>query len=199
MVVVLDTLTKLSHVKDENSATEAAEVMSQVQRLTEAGLAVIPIRHERGAGGEVGQSGRGSTQWTGDADNIVLLQRVGGMTPNRRTLKYIGRHDNAPDELTIERDEDGEYRIIGEEEREKSASMDLMGWLVEDAATPMSEVYEAMKPLGHAHATVFRAVKELVRLKRLEEGSEKGPTGHKRNVVKKLLINQSISGYGGMK
>jgi len=77
--------------------------------------------------------------------------------------------------------------------------MDLMGWLVEDAATPMSEVYEAMKPLGHAHATVFRAVKELVRLKRLEEGSEKGPTGHKRNVVKKLLINQSISGYGGMK
>jgi hypothetical protein len=48
-----------------------------------AGLAVLMLRHERKGGGEVGESGRGSSAFAGAVDVILQLKRPEGNTRRR--------------------------------------------------------------------------------------------------------------------
>jgi hypothetical protein len=196
--LVVDTLTKWAGLKgeDENKSGVAAAIMLPLQLLaTELDVCVVVVRHERGEGGELGESGRGSTQFAGDADVILRLQRTGGKTPNRRNLHAVGRFDDTPDELVIELDpESGEYAVIGAEDIEKGASRAIFEWLT-DEPVPMSDVYADLATQGFAHATVFRAVKTLVRLGRVHEADERNPdTGRKR----KVICLRSVHGTGGL-
>jgi hypothetical protein len=115
--VIVDTLPSFAGLRgdDENSAGAAGEAMVPVQKIAADGLAVIVVRHDRRSGGEVGESGRGSTAFTGAVDIVLHIQRVGGQgRATVRQLDGIGRLDGIPDQLIIQLDADG-YRAVGTE------------------------------------------------------------------------------------
>lgn len=114
-LLIVDTLGQFAVLQGagENSAADAFDVLGPLQRAAASGLAVVIVRHERKAGGEVGQSGRGSTAFTGGAD-IVIKVAQGKGSPNARVLTAQSRFDETPRSLTIELAGDG-YRILDDE------------------------------------------------------------------------------------
>src|SRR5258708_14698682 len=80
-VLVVDKLGKIAGFRDEdeNISGKAMEAMNPLQALaSELSVVVIVVRHDRKAGGEIGDSARGSSAFGGDADVIIHLSRVGG-------------------------------------------------------------------------------------------------------------------------
>lgn len=67
-------------------------------------MAILLLAHERKGGGEIGESGRGSSAFAGAVDTILQLQREKGQgSPERRVLKAMSRLDGVPPYLVIER------------------------------------------------------------------------------------------------
>ena len=77
-LLVVDTLARWASVPDENDATAMAAAVEPLRRIAAENIAVLFLRHDRKGGGELGQSGRGSSAATGEADHILHLQRKGG-------------------------------------------------------------------------------------------------------------------------
>ncbi len=118
-LLIVDVLTTWARIEGdgENSAGIAQEAMRPLKAAVAAGLTVVYARHDRKSGGEVGQSGRGSSQFGGDADQLLLLKRSEGNTrPTVRVLEAVGRFgDDTPDSLMIElNSETGEYKSLGD-------------------------------------------------------------------------------------
>jgi len=115
-LLVVDTVGKLAGLMEENAAGEAAAVMVPLQNAAHDGLAVLVCRHERKSGGEVGESGRGSSAISGDVDVILQLRRPEGKQPlNRRVIESLSRYSETPDKIVIELVDDG-YILLGDEE-----------------------------------------------------------------------------------
>ncbi|MDQ3492266.1 MAG: AAA family ATPase, partial [Chloroflexota bacterium] len=115
-VVIFDTIGKLAGIREENSAGEWAVAMAPLQDLAASGRAVIVCRHDRKGGGEVGDSGRGSSQASGDVDIILALRRLEGNQPgNRRVIESLSRYRETPEKIVIELGSDG-YIFVGTEE-----------------------------------------------------------------------------------
>src|SRR5262249_33463310 len=87
----------------ENSAGDALAVMYPLQIVAAMeGLAVVVARHERKAGGDVGDSARGSSAFAGAVDAILSIRRPKGNQPlTFRTIRTFSR-DSGESELTIE-------------------------------------------------------------------------------------------------
>jgi hypothetical protein len=81
-VLIVDTLGQFAGLRgdSENDAGAALEALRPIQRALEKGIAVILVRHERKMGGEVGDSGRGSTAFSGAVDISITLRRPAGDT-----------------------------------------------------------------------------------------------------------------------
>jgi hypothetical protein len=115
-VAVFDTIGKLSRIKEENSAGEWAAAMSPVQDLAASGRAVGVLRHDRKGGGEVGDSGRGSSQASGDVDTILAMRRPEGSQPgNRRVIESLSRYRETAEKIVVEL-VGSEYVLLGTEE-----------------------------------------------------------------------------------
>lgn len=115
-VVVVDTIGKLAGIKEENAAGEWAAAMSPLQDLAASGRAVLIDRHDRKGGGDVGESGRGSSQASGDVDIILAIRRPEGNQPtNRRVIESLSRYPETPDKVVVELTDDG-YTLLGSEE-----------------------------------------------------------------------------------
>lgn len=115
-VVVFDTIGKLSGIREENSAGEWAVAMSPMQDLAADGRAVIIARHDRKGGGDVGDSGRGSSQASGDVDIILAMRRPEGHQPsNRRVIESLSRYPETPEKIVVELGNDG-YTFLGTED-----------------------------------------------------------------------------------
>jgi hypothetical protein len=115
-LVVIDTLGKLAAIREENDAGEGGRVMTPIQDAAHAGLAVIVARHERKSGGEVGESGRGSSAISGDVDIILQLRRPEGNQPKtRRVIETLSRYTETPEKVVIELTDEG-YVLLGDEE-----------------------------------------------------------------------------------
>jgi hypothetical protein len=117
---VVDTLPQFAGVRgdSENDSGAALEAMAPLQSAAAAedGLAVLVTRHDRKAGGDVGESGRGSNAWSGAVDCIVALRRpLNPARPTIRELEAISRRGDVPTEpLLIELTEAG-YVVLGSE------------------------------------------------------------------------------------
>lgn len=121
-VAVFDTIGKLAGIKEENSAGEWAAAMAPLQDLAASGRAVLVLRHDRKGGGEVGESGRGSSQASGDVDIILALRRPEGHQPaTRRVLESLSRYPETPDKVVIELRDDG-YLLLGSDEAVQAAT-----------------------------------------------------------------------------
>ena len=115
-VCVFDTIGKLAGIKNENDAGEWATAMTPLNDLAASGRAVIVDRHDRKSGGEVGDSGRGSSQASGDVDIILALRRPEGNQPsNRRVVEALSRYAQTPDKVVIELTDAG-YALLGGDE-----------------------------------------------------------------------------------
>jgi AAA domain-containing protein/bifunctional DNA primase/polymerase-like protein len=123
-LVVIDTIGKLAGIREENSAGEWSAAMSPLQDLAASGRAVIVARHDRKSGGEVGDSGRGSSQASGDVDIILAIRRPEGHQPgNRRVIESLSRYRETPEKIVVELMADG-YVLLGTAEAVAAAEAD---------------------------------------------------------------------------
>lgn len=106
-MLMIDTLPPFLGLRGD-AENHAADALLAVQPLQEAcardGLGILFTRHERKAGGDVGDSGRGSSAYGGAVDIILSLRR-GNPSQVRdtvRLLESLSRYDETPAHLVME-------------------------------------------------------------------------------------------------
>ena len=164
-LLIVDTIGQFANLRGdgENDAAAALQVMKPLQEVAASGLGVIVVRHERKSGGDVGDSGRGSTAFGVAVDVVLSIRRPKGNT--RQTLREIqslSRFSETPNELVIELTDDG-YSALGEMHtvQTKEAEEPIL------AATPSSEedairLKDIIEASGVKRATAQRAIKNLL-------------------------------------
>lgn len=118
VLLVVDTLPQFAGVRGdaENNAGEALAAMEPLQEAAaKHNLGVIAVRHERKAGGDVGDSGRGSSAFGGAVDIVLALRRPeGNHGPSVRELRSLSRFDETPNGLIIEL-VGSTYQVLGDQ------------------------------------------------------------------------------------
>jgi hypothetical protein len=164
-VLVVDTLPRFAGLRGdaENNAGDADGAMAPLQLAAADGLAVVVVRHERKAGGEVGDSGRGSSAFGGAVDIVLALKRREGATrPTVRVLHALSRFDETPGELVVELGEEG-YVALGDEAA--VALSDARSRLLSDLphspedALSMTELIKSFKDLS---ATTIERARDML-------------------------------------
>lgn len=115
-VIVLDTLSVVAGLDEEDHSGKAAGVMHEIRRLANAGFAVLILRHSRKSGGDVGDAGRGSSAISGYCDLLLQIEPFKGDedTTNLRILRCRSRMSASIEPLTLELDKQTErYKLIG--------------------------------------------------------------------------------------
>lgn len=175
-LLVVDTIGQFAGWEDENSAVEALNAMKPLQLAAGRGLAVVLSRHDRKSGGEVGDSGRGSSALTGAVDIVLSLGRVeGNGKPELRILRALGRFEETPPELYIELTEDG-YVPRGNkatiaEERARAAVRDALPCNQDKAITEE----DLRKQTGDISRSTLRRVLEDPEIQRVGVGKRGDP------------------------
>jgi hypothetical protein len=179
-LIVVDTLPRFAGLKGdaENNAGAADEAMAPLMLAAATGPAVVVIRHERKAGGEVGDAGRGSSAFGGSADIIVSVRRKeGGARPGIRVLQALSRFDETPDELTIELGPDGYAVVDGSGLAVDESAARLLSELPNHEEHALTDA-EIKQRLGGSATTIERARDRLVsegRVRRTGEGKRGSP------------------------
>lgn len=108
-LVVIDTISNLWPVQDENDAAQVIGALMPLRKLTAAGLAVLPIHHVGKSDLGEGKGARGSTGLTGFVDVMIEMKRFqpGEPSDRRRVLSGWGRFREVPGELVIRLADDG--------------------------------------------------------------------------------------------
>jgi len=171
-ILIVDTLGQFSGIRGdaENSAGTALLVMEPLQTAAGAGLAVLVSRHDRKSGGDVGDSGRGSSAYAGAVDIVLHLQRLLGSNTagkeRQRLLEGISRFEETPDKLLVELgpQEPHTYTALGDADvvRDQVLRRDILANLPTnpDDALSTGELKEAVTG---APADILRVLGELVR------------------------------------
>ena len=118
-MLAVDTLGQFAGLKGD-AENNAGDALKAVQPLQEAAalhnIGVAFTRHERKAGGEVGDSGRGSSAFAGAVDIVLSIRRPeGNSRPTMRVIHALSRFDETPDSLAIELTDCG-YAALGSEQ-----------------------------------------------------------------------------------
>jgi len=165
----------------ENDAGSALQAMAPLQAAAATGLAVVVVRHDRKGGGELGESGRGSSAFAGAADILLGLRRANTEGhPTRRELLGVGRFDDIPAEIVLEL-RDGEWLALGdainvERAGAKSHLLDTLPGPNEPWAME-TDVVKALGPPAK-RSTARRALDELIAEGQVEKGERvAGKTG----------------------
>lgn len=163
-VLVVDTFAQFAHLigDKENSAGEILEAMLPLQKARDAGMAVLLIRHERKEGGQVGESGRGSSALSGAVDLILRLHRPEGRHPeNIRQLDALSRFDGTPRETTVALN-DGHYRIVGTQDAvAHQAAMDSIRSVLPSQSEQAMSLDEVARQTGSSRTTLQAAISTL--------------------------------------
>ncbi len=115
-LLIVDTISQFAGFRgdSENNAGDALEAIQPLQEAAAAGIGIIVVRHERKGGGDIGESGRGSSAFAGAVDVLLALRRPEGNTrPTLRVLHAVSRFDGVPESLMIELRPEG-YVSLGE-------------------------------------------------------------------------------------
>jgi hypothetical protein len=167
-VLFVDTLGQFAGIRGdgENSAGEAHRAMRPLQEAAAKGLAVCITRHERKGGGEVGESGRGSSAFGGAVDIILSIRRAdGNVRPTVRVIESLSRFEETPDKLVIELTPDG-YRSLGDatafaEEEARAAILEVLPATLESALAT-SELLDKLKEQDVKRTAAQGALNQLV-------------------------------------
>jgi len=164
-LIAVDTLARWARLPGdaENSAGDTAAAVEPLrQAAAEHDLAVVFVRHERKAGGAVGDAARGSSAIGGEVDVIVSIRRPeGGHRSTVRQIKALSRFDETPDELLIELTPNG-YQVLGtsvavEHDEAVQQLLDMLPTDERQAKTMEALVTET----GKKRSTLQRAISKL--------------------------------------
>lgn len=156
-LVILDTWTRFSSVRDENDNAQVAhEAGKWLDLARETATTVLLVVHEGKAGGEHGRSIRGASALFGLADQAVILDRRRGGAATQRVLKILGRYHESPAELVIDL-EGGTYTVLGTPEQ---ADMDAGAATLANALTSEPRTFQQ---LADETKLAERMVRKLIR------------------------------------
>jgi hypothetical protein len=176
-MLVVDTLPQFTNLPgdDENRSGDALAAMRPLQVAATRGIGVIVVRHERKAGGDVGDAARGNSAFGGAVD-IVLSMRRTEANNNLRTIQAISRFSEMPAETIVELAEDG-YVLRDRSDRAAEQAEAAVWGLLAASLSPLTpdEIVDATRL---PRTNVQRALVELVssgQLVRIGEGKKGHP------------------------
>lgn len=180
-LMVVDTLSQFAGLTGdrENNSGDALEAMAPLQLATAEGIGVVVIRHERKSGGDVGDSGRGSSAFAGVVDIVLSLRKQDGNSPKtRRLIRSLSRFSETPTDLLVEL-QDGEFVALGDpgETALKDAKASIFS-ICPNTKTEAASLADLVSKVGIARRTAQRAIDELVReemLIRIGQGKKGDP------------------------
>jgi DNA-binding Lrp family transcriptional regulator len=164
--LVVDTLGQFAGLTGdkENNSGDALEAMEPLQQATAEEIGVTLVRHERKSGGDLGDSGRGSSAFAGAVDIVLSLRKPEGNSPkNRRLLQSLSRFSETPNDLLIEL-VDRKYTVIGE--RRQAAlkdAKDAIHRITSSVVSKAADLRELASAAGLSRPTTQRAIEQLVR------------------------------------
>lgn len=180
-LMVVDTLSQFAGLTGdrENNSGDALEAMGPLQIAAAEGIGVVVIRHERKSGGDVGDSGRGSSAFAGAVDIVLSLRKPqGNALKTRRLLQSLSRFSETPSDLLVELT-DGGFVSLGDpgETALKDAKNSIFAIApkVESEAITVAELSTTAEV---SRRTAQRAIEELVRervLGRIGQGKKGDP------------------------
>ena len=180
-LLVVDTLSQFAGLTGdkENNAGDALEAIRPLQEAASEGIGVLAIRHERKSGGDVGDSGRGSSAFAGAVDIVVSLRRPeGNASRNRRLLQSLSRFHETPAELLIELQDEG-YVALGEPgETAVKDAKDILFAAAPDTETEALNITELIGDAKVSRRSAQRAVDLLIQegiLSRIGKGKRGDP------------------------
>ncbi len=109
-LLIIDTLAQFSGISETNSK-KVMETLQPVQAAAATGIAVICVRHERKSGGNVGDSGRGSSALTGAVDIIMAIKRPPRYDGPIRFIEALSRFEETPSAIAVELGDHGYFVV----------------------------------------------------------------------------------------
>ena len=186
VLLVVDTLPHFAGLKgdSENNSGDALQAMQPLLQAAAAGIATLLSRHERKAGGDVGDSGRGSSAFAGAADILLSLRKPEGKhTKTQRVIQAVSRFSETPTALLIDLIE-GRYVAMGdpgEAAIEEAKTMILSA--LSKSETEKLDLKGLTRITKLTRITAYRAVEELRkegRLSREKHGKRGKPYLYQR-------------------
>ncbi len=181
LLLVVDTLPQFAGLRgdSENNSGDALAAMEPLLRAAADGIGVIVARHERKSGGDVGDSGRGSSAFAGAVDIVLSLRKPPGSSRRtQRVLQALSRFSDTPPELLIELTETG-YVALGDPQdavlREAKNLITAVAPRSEAEAMTLKEIADASEV---PRTTAQRAVEGLLRedvLDKVGDGKRNSP------------------------
>jgi hypothetical protein len=175
-LLVVDTLPQFAGLNgdSENNSGDALAAMQHLEQATSNNIGTILVRHERKSGGDVGDSGRGSSAFAGAVDIVLSLRKLeGNSKKTQRALHALSRFSETPAELLVELTEDG-YISLGEpHEAAVKEAKDSIIAIAPQSEAEAADLKELMESAEVPRATAQRAIKELAEeglLSRVGEG-----------------------------
>ncbi len=102
-MVVMDTISKLWPVREENDAGQVEDALMPVWALTNMGTALTLVHHTRKSGGEQFTGARGSGGLPAFCETLMEFSRESDDSRNRRRmLKSAGRYKETPPKWLVE-------------------------------------------------------------------------------------------------
>lgn len=195
-VLIIDTLAQFAGLNGdaENQAGAALSATRPLQQAAGLGLAVLVVRHDRKAGGDVGDSARGSSAFTGAVDIVVNLARPeGNHRLTLRRLKVLSRLGDSEEPLMIDLGPQG-YIVAGsgDDVALQEARRGILGSLPLDGS-PMTEA-QMVGAVQGSSTTVHRALERLLsngEVERSGTGVRGKPYGYSR-VAQHKTRDQSL-------
>ena len=180
-LLIVDTLSQFAGLTGdkENNAGDALEAMGPLQSAAAQGVGSLITRHERKSGGEVGDSGRGSSAFAGAVDIVLSLRRPeGNAEKTRRLLQSLSRFAETPNDLLVDLQE-GKYVALGN--TGETVFIDAKKAIVASAPRTEPEALDLQAMVTAAEVTrrtAQRAIDELVEdgmLSRIGKGKRGDP------------------------
>jgi len=164
-VLVVDTIAQFARLAgdSENNAGDALEAMRPLQAAAAAGIAVLVLRHERKSGGEVGDSGRGSSAFAGAVDVVLSLRRPDGkVRPSVRVIHAVSRFSETPDELVIELTPDGYVAHGTAPDVAHQEALEIVLGAIPQSEGAAITIEQIIDETSATRTTVQRAISELL-------------------------------------
>lgn len=127
-IVVIDSLSRLLLLEDENSAAEVTAALAPLVDLAhQYRVAVVAIHHARKSEGPHGSGMRGSSAFLAVSDVALEIKRMADdVADPRRKIIGVGRYDEANETIIVRRTEDG---YVAEESPAQRRRHELLGLL----------------------------------------------------------------------
>jgi hypothetical protein len=180
-LLVVDTLPQFAGLKgdSENNSGDALAAMEPLLQAAADGLGIILVRHERKSGGDIGDSGRGSSAFAGAVDIVLSLRRPEGHGKKTlRVLHALSRFSETPADLLIELTESGYVSLGSASEAALKAAQDSILAIAPELESGAVDIKELSESAEVPRATAQRAAKKLEKegiLSKVGDGKKGNP------------------------